>query len=260
MRLAVARVAPGPLAAPPLELLAELAQAARAEAAELLLLPERFAIGGLDGEAAIAAADLSDGALPHAIGRIAATAGIHLMVGYAESCVTGIYNAAQLFDGRGLALANYRQSHRPTAAVDPLARGHWLSAMPALGEKLGLLIGYDLEFPEPARALSLAGAGLLLVAGGLSGPSPTMALALARARAFENGCWLALAAGAEASCIIAPDGSRAGQDAAGGRLLLADLPVPAATEPLRAARLADRRPRLYAELAHEPAGLPHRRG
>jgi predicted amidohydrolase len=61
------------------------------------------------------------------------------------------------------------------------------------GWKLGLLICYDLEFPENARRLALAGAELILVPTANMVPFDFVADVTVRARAFENQCYVAYA-------------------------------------------------------------------
>ncbi|HET6467114.1 MAG TPA: nitrilase-related carbon-nitrogen hydrolase [Geminicoccaceae bacterium] len=257
MKLAVACVSP--MAADPAEnlaLLRALAFEAAGLGAALVLFPERFAMGRVTAEAAEAAAELSDGPTARALARIAAAARVGLLVGYVERCVTGLYNAALLLDAEGHAIANYRQTHRPTVPDEAvLGHGHWLTIMPFGAHRLGLLIGYDLEFPEPARALALAGCDLIAVPGGVTGVRPEVAAAVVAARAFENGCWVAYADAGPLGRIVGPDG-RAAAGGAGPRLLLADVASPSRSP--AGGRFAARRPRLYAELARIEEELPAR--
>ncbi len=220
---------------------ADLVAAAARGGAQLLVLPE-----APDD----APAEPSDGPWAAALAALAREHGIAVVAGYHELCVTGRYGAALLVDSRGRCLANYRQTHvRPCRGV-PRARGHWLTTMPLGSRHVGLLIGYDIEFPEPAAALALAGCDTLLVVGGASDDAPGPLLP---ARARDTGCWLACS-GAE-PVIVAPDGCtiHAADGAAG--LAVADLMSPA---PAAAERRLDRRPRLYQWLVEgdEEPGRP----
>jgi predicted amidohydrolase len=122
------------------------------------------------------------------------------------------------------------------------------------GLKAGLLICYDVEFPEMVRHLALAGADLVLVPTAL--PASEHAAFIARSiipvRAFENQVFVAYAnhaghddafAYAGLSGIAAPDGSdliRASET--GVSVLIAEI-GPAAFSAVRAANpyLTDRR-------------------
>ena len=100
------------------------------------------------------------------------------------------------------------------------------------GWKLGFLICYDLEFPENARRLALAGAELILVPTANMIPYDFIADVTVRARAFENQCYVAYAnyCGHEGeihycgqSSIAAPDGSRIAQAGLDEALIVGEL-------------------------------------
>lgn len=229
MRVAVAGCPPGEVPA----LLERLAAAG----VTLLVLPEH-------GTGDPAAAVPSDGPLARRLAALARDTGVALLAGYPERCVTGTYNAAMLFDRRGICLLNYRQSHLRAADRATWRRGQWLSLTPLEGRRLGVLIGYDIEFPEPARALALAGCELLAVLGGATDCGAAAVEIVLPARARDNGCWLAYAS--PGLCALV--GSDGRVRACGGEPQIVDLDAPAHPPGERPPWLADRRPRLYEEL------------
>ena len=168
-----------------------------------------------------------------------------------EQCSGRVHDSALFIDEHGCALANYRRTHL-LAGDEPeaLAPGHWLNLVSFAGHRFGVLLGADIEAPEPARALALAGAAALLVPAAHGTAIVQVASAVLATRAFENGCGLAYAkghgnAGGPESCIVGPDGRILAQ--AGDKLVVSDLPL---TRPADAARrLAARRPQLYQKLA-----------
>ncbi len=87
------------------------------------------------------------------------------MVGMLEAGQEGIlFNTAVLVDSAGLR-ARYRKTHLPTLGVDRYVTPGDDSPMPVdihFG-RAGMLICYDLRFPEPARVLALAGAQMILL-------------------------------------------------------------------------------------------------
>lgn len=255
LRVAVQHGAPdGAAPADRLARAEELLAAAAAAGAGLLVLPQLF-LGGPDPAHARRAAELSDGPSARRLAAAAAARGVALLCGYPERCSGRFYDAALFFDDRGRAVANYRRIHLVPEADEPVfAHGQWLTIVPFRGLKLGLLLGCDLEGPEQARALALAGAGFLLAAA-RHGPRARLAGgALLHARAVENGCALAYAngevgPGAPASRVIGPEGELLA--ATEGGLAVAEV---RAAEPARAhARDLARRPRLYQRLL---AALP----
>lgn len=123
------------------------------------------------------------------------------------------------------------------------------------GLRVGVLVCYDVEFPEAVRALALAGAQLVAVPTALMEPSAWIAETLVPARAAENQVFVAYCnrVGTERtltyvgrSCVAGP----AGEVVAAGteeQLLVADVD-PAAIERARTRHdyLRERRPELYA--------------
>ncbi|NUP57988.1 MAG: nitrilase [Pseudarthrobacter sp.] len=123
------------------------------------------------------------------------------------------------------------------------------------GVRTSLLICYDIEFPEAARAAAVRGAELLLVPTALSAGFDEVPLVLVRARALENQLNVAYAnhSGQEESytflgrsVVAGPGGSLLAEAGEQAGLLFAEV----GTGPVRAARdevpyLRDRRQAVY---------------
>lgn len=213
--------------------------AAAARGAELLVLPQLF----LDH----AGGEPSDGPAARALAGIARAHRLAILCGYAESCTGRLHDAALLIDAGGCAIANYRRVHLVPELDEPrLAPGAWLNIALLAGRRVGILIGRDVEGPETARALALAGAELLLVIARFGSAAAGMVEAILPARAAENRCALAFANGAAgpASRLLAADGSTLAL--ATGGLALAAVEVASRAE--RHGRDLLRRPRLYQRL------------
>jgi predicted amidohydrolase len=263
MRLAVFQgpAEPGDVASR-LQLLAARARQAAAEGSGLLICPEMYLTGyAIGAEAARRLAEPADGSSAKAAGRIAAEAGIALLYGFPELGADGrVYNAANLVGRDGQRLLTYRKSH----LFGDLDRGMFAAGDQPLqpveldGLKIGVLICYDVEFPENVRRWSLAGADLVAVPTALMQPYDFVAHGLVPARAYENQVFLAYANRCDRehdlaylglSCIVAPDGSDLARAGRGEELILADIDVAGMAESRRLnTYLADRRPELYAPL------------
>ena len=260
MRIALLQCAPGaPDTAAGLGRLdAAAARAAAAEAA-LLVTPEMFLTGYAIGAYAVQRlAEPADGPAARAAAAIARRHGVALLYGWPERCDDGaVYNAVQLLGADGTALAGYRKTHL-FGDLDraQFGAGDRLSPVVELGGfRLGLAICYDIEFPEVARALALAGAEAILVPTANMTPFESVARRLVPARAEESTVFVAYAnyVGRESgfeycglSCVVAPDGSDLARAGTGEELLVAELE----RGRLDAARaqlgyLRDRRPELY---------------
>jgi predicted amidohydrolase len=172
-----------------------------------------------------------------------------------------VYNSAALYDSIGRLLLNYRKTHL-FAALDRemFAPGEGVFTTVQLGAlKVGLLICYDVEFPEAVRALALAGADLVLVPTANMKPYDVVSHLTVPARSYENSLHVAYGnrCGQEGSldytglsCVGSPLGGNLVMAGAGEELLFADLDFDA----VKAARvnntyLRDRRPALYGALA-----------
>jgi len=242
----------------------ETALGAARDGADLLVCPEMFLSGyNIGAEAVQRLAEPADGPSARAVATLAREAGLAIVYGFAERGErAAVFNAVQLIDAQGQRLGSYRKAHlfgaldraqfSPSAGECPL--------FTLRGWRIGLLICYDIEFPEAARRLALLGAELIVVPTANMQGFDTVPLTLVPARAYENQHFVAYAnaCGPEGgivygglSTIAAPDGSvlaRAGQDPA---VLMAGL------DPHHAGRtmntyLADRRPDIYGALSSSP--------
>lgn len=154
--------------------------------------------------------------LAQACGQAGLTA---VMVGTLERSPDGhLYNAAVLVGPEGV-LARYRKTHLPFLGVDRyLAAGDRLpEPIETSAGHLGLLICYDLRFPEPTRILALAGAQVLLLSTAWPQAATLYPAFLAQTRCAENNIYLVAAnrVGSEGdvrflghSLIVAPDGQK----------------------------------------------------
>ncbi len=240
-------------------LLADKAKEAKANGAELLILPEMYLSGyNIGPEQARAQAVTENGLQPAC--DVARELGVALVFGYPELVGEAVANAAVLIGPDGRVLANYRKSHLFGALDRAMFKsvGSEFSLVQLGGLKIGLLICYDIEFPEPARLLALRGADVILVPTAQMEPYHQVARYVIPARAYENQVYLAYAnhSGSDdgldyigQSSICGPDGAVLAAAGKGEEMLYA------VCEPAHHARvreadplIADRRPELYAPL------------
>lgn len=244
-----------------LEHLAQAAQEATAQGARLLITPEMFLTGYHIGrEATRRLAEPADGPFAKRVAAIAVEAGIAILYGYPEREGDAVYNAAQLIDRDGRRLANHRKTHL-FGDIDRSAfeAGEGPSTLAELdGLRLGILICYDVEFPENVRLLALQGVDFVAVPTALMQPYAFITRSVVPARAYENQVFLAYAnrCGREReldylgqSCIVAPDGSEPARAGTGEALIIGELDPTVQTASRRLnTYLRDRRPELYGPL------------
>ncbi len=229
--------------------------------AELLVLPEMWLTGYNIGPAVRDLAQPSDGPAAERIAGIARKHGLAILYGYPERADEGIFNAAGLVGRDGTWLANMRKAH-----LFGEEERRWFvpgnSGLPVVGcgrLRVGILICYDVEFPEAVRSLVLRGADLILVPTALFEPYSFVTTHVVPVRAWENHTFVAYAnrCGREGSVtyvggsrICAPDGSALVGAEADAALLIAEIDPDAFLQ--RSAvdnpYLRDRRPELYGAL------------
>lgn len=236
---------------------------ARAQGAELLVTPEMFCTGYAIGAERIAAlAEPADGLLAQAVARIAQRHGIAVVYGYPEQNPDGRpFNAAQAIAPDGQQLMNYRKTHLfGDMDREQFSAGDTASQVfEWCGWRLGLLICYDVEFPEAVRGLTLQGADAVLVPTANMEPFDEVQRVLLPARALENSLHLAYAnaCGAESalrynglSCAIGPDGRVRAEAGKGEGLRVVALDAAALQHRRPHSQLPGRRTDLYGPLAN----------
>ncbi|UYQ61056.1 carbon-nitrogen hydrolase family protein [Streptomyces peucetius] len=244
-----------------LKVLDEAAGRAAGAGAGLLVCPELFLTGYAIGDDVPVLAEPANGPGADAVAEIAVRHGIAVHYGYPERAGELIHNSAQLIDASGGRLANYRKTHLFgcfeqqwfTPGDEPVVQAE------LDGIRIGMLICYDVEFPENVRAHALAGTDLLLVPTALMHPFPFVAESLVPARAFESQLYVAYAnrTGHEGvfeftglSCLAGPDGTTRARAGRGEELVIGDVdPVLLGASRETNPYLRDRRPGLYGSLS-----------
>ncbi len=243
-------------------MLGVLEKAAFSAGSGLLISPELFLTGyNIGADRLRALAEPVDGPSARSAGEIARASGAALLYGYAERGEDGrVYNAALLIGRDGRRLANFRKLHLFGAMeTEVFTPGENAAVMAEIeGVKLGILICYDVEFPETVRSLALAGADLVVVPTALMRPYEFVPRVLVPTRAYENSVCVAYAnrCGSEGdlvypgeSCIVGPDGRDLARAGDGEALISAELDTPMFEKArLFNTFLANRRPSLYGAL------------
>jgi len=188
------------------------ASRAAAEGADLCVLPELASSGYTFSsveEAAAAAEDASEGPIVSALVGVARESGMHVVCGVDERAVSASgsgprsgecrYNSAVLLGPSGR-LATYRKLHLFHDEQSWFTPGSGLPVVELPWGRVGMVICYDLWFPEAARALALAGADVIAV--------PTNWVASFKRTVFDDrgycqGDYVAMATAAQNGVVMA---------------------------------------------------------
>ena len=207
---------PGDIAANLARIEAAAEEAAEA-GADLLVMPECFLTGYyFHADLSEIAARVDEGCMS-ALAALSQRLSLVLVVGSYELTEAGLYNAVIVFDPELGVIGPYRKR---------MLYGEWekrsfrRGSQPLIfsckGVKVGVLICFDVEFPERVRELATGGVELLVVPTALMEPYDKVTSLLVPARAYENGIFVAYAnrVGSEeeltylgGSCIVGPDGN-----------------------------------------------------
>jgi (R)-amidase len=153
---------------------------------QLIVFPEATLSGFPTRENIASIAQPLDGQALGIVREAARRAGVAVAVGLAERDGAKFYNTTVLIDAAGEITLRYRKTHLWSSDEGVFTPGDRFEVCHWSGLTVGLLICYDIEFPETARALARLGAQLLIVTNGNMDPyGPVHQRAIA-ARAMEN--------------------------------------------------------------------------
>lgn len=164
-------------------------RAAAEREAQLVIFPEcaltGYAFNSLDE--AVPFAEKVDGASAQAFADTCRETKTYAIVGFIEEDDGKFYNAAMLVGPDGV-VGSYRKVHLPYIGIDrfltPGDRPFEIFELPF--GKVGVNICYDISFPEPARALKLMGAELIVLITNWPTAAWRSPQFVANTRALEN--------------------------------------------------------------------------
>src|SRR3954469_11625697 len=174
--------------------LARLEEAA-ADGAELTVFPECAIPGYMfdTAEEALPYAEEIPGPSTEAFERECRRLGVHAICGLIEHEGDTLYNAAILVGPDGL-IGSYRKTHLPFLGVDRFVTpGDELKVFDTALGRIGLIICYDLRFPEVTRTLALQGADMVALPTNFPMAARLQCDVIAPARAAENRIYLLVA-------------------------------------------------------------------
>ena len=153
--------------------------------ADIAVFPELYLSGYVTSglETLTRAADADELRL---VAGAAAKSSTAVVIGFAEEQAGRPANAAACIDRDGRLAAVYRKTQLFGAEQEAFEPGDDLLVVDLAGKRVGPLVCFDVEFPEPARALALAGAELLAVSSANMAPFYVDHEVATRARALEN--------------------------------------------------------------------------
>lgn len=115
---------------------------------------------------------------------------VAVVAGISERAADGVYNSVAVLDASGTLVAKHRKTHLmrlgPVCEAAHLRAGASLVTFELGGFRFGIVVCYEIRFPEIARALALAGVECLLVPAAFPAARRAHWRTLTEARAIEN--------------------------------------------------------------------------
>jgi omega-amidase len=167
---------------------------------DLIVFPELVTTGY---ELGLRFTEVAERVPGHAVNLLAQRAtdySTHIVFGLVtkEGVESVLYNSAVVIGPDGEMLGEYRKLHLPGEERLAFRPGYRLATFETTFGEMGVLLGWDLAFPEVARSLALDGADLLCVCANWGHPpaeswEPTVAewRTFVQARAMENALFIA---------------------------------------------------------------------
>ena len=178
----------------------ELVQAKIGQGTDVILLPEGVTVVGT-GKKYVDVAETIPGPTTTKLGELARAKKAYVVAGIYEREGIALYNTAVLIDRAGEVVGKYRKVYLPREEIEAgLTPGSDYPTFATDFGRVGVMICWDLQYADPARALALRGAELLLVP--IWGGNET----LGKARAIENRVFIATSGYDYPTYVMDPDG------------------------------------------------------
>ena len=167
-----------------LEKFSELIAKAAAQKADIVCLPEAVTLCGTD-LTYISASEPVPGPTTQFLGNIARKYNLYIIAGILEKKGEVVYNTSVLINRSGDLVGKYHKLSLPREEIDGgVTPGDSLPVFNTDFGRIGMMICWDVTFPETARALAQEGAEIIFLP--ISGGN----LTLTKARAIENQVYL----------------------------------------------------------------------
>ncbi len=165
------------------------AEQARHAGCDVAVFPEMADTGYVMDTITSRATSWDTGALPQ-LAAMASALDLHIICGLSERSDAGVHNAVAVIDSGGHVQAKYRKIHlftgTPVHEECHLVPGTEACLTTVEGFRIGIMVCYDIRFPEMARALTLNGADAIVVPSAFPFPRVRHWNTLLAARAIEN--------------------------------------------------------------------------
>lgn len=171
-----------------LQLIQRAMEKAKKEKADLIVFPELFLTGYSVGDQMDEMAEtIDEGTGLAKVKSLCVEYNMHAVISFPEKGEDGqYYITSAVITERGQVAGSYRKTHLFDTEKESFAAGNEFNIVETSLGKIGMMICFDVEFPEIARALKLQGADFIVIVNANMHPYQLHHHLFARARAMEN--------------------------------------------------------------------------
>ncbi len=173
----------------------DLIRKALKESPDVIVLPEMWNTGFFPKENLVSLSDENGERTKLEMSALAKELSVNIIAGSVANVREGkVYNTSYVFDRSGKCICEYDKAHlfSPMGENDFFNQGDAAKTFEIDGVKCGVIICYDLRFPELSRKLALEGAEIIFLVAQWPDARIPHLLALAKARAIENQVFFAV--------------------------------------------------------------------
>jgi predicted amidohydrolase len=187
------------------------------EKADVIVLPEGMTVAGT-GKGDAEVSEPVPGPTTEKLGELARRKHAYIVGGIYEREAPAVYNTAVLIDREGRYVGKYRKVYLPREEIEAgLTPGSDYPVFRTDFGKIGIMICWDAQYADPARALALKGAEIILM------PIWDGNATLTKARAIENHVFLVSSTYGDNSLILDPNGETQAIAADSGTVAIAKI-------------------------------------
>ena len=166
-----------------------LIEKAAEDKADVIVLPEMWNTGFFPMENLEALCDVNGQRVKREIGALAKQYNVNIVAGsIANLCGGKVYNTAYVFDRKGDCIAEYNKTHlfTPMKEHEFFEKGSHFCKFTLDGYLCGIIICYDVRFPELTRSMTVDGLDYLFIVSQWPNVRIPHLRVLTQARAIEN--------------------------------------------------------------------------
>lgn len=170
------------------EIKAKIEEAAK-DSVDVIVLPETWNTGFFPKQYLAELSDNNGERVKTEIGALAKKYYVNIVAGSVANVIDGkVFNTAYVFSRTGECIGEYNKIHAftPMGEHEYFSQGDKLCTFDIEGHRCGIIICYDIRFPELTRTMALDGLDILFVVSQWPKLRIPHLLALTKARAIEN--------------------------------------------------------------------------